>query len=238
MARLEAIIRFYDILSRLERCIGGERTLANCGGKMTWPERGVYFFFENGEVRSTSGTGPRIVRVGTHAIKTGKEESTLWGRLRDHRGLLHGKYAGGGNHRASVFRKHVGSALLNKAQRQTELERWLKGSSAPLAIRYAEHGIECEVSKHIRCMPFLWVAVNDAPGSQSDRKFIEKNSIALLSNYLRVDDPIDLPSSCWLGRHAPNDKVRKSGLWNDEYVDESWTAEFLEVLEKYVDAMP
>jgi len=236
MTRLEAIIQFYDILSRVEKRVEQKRILAQCDGKMKWPHRGVYFFFEDGEERTTSGRELRVVRVGTHAIDGEKNKTTLWGRLRDHRGSLIGQYAGGGNHRGSVFRKHVGSALLNKEHRQ-QAEYWGKGSSAPQEIRRAEHTTECRVSVHIRSMPFLWVAVNDSPGPQSDRKLIEKDSIALLSNYLHVDDSIDPPSSCWLGRHAHNDKVRKSGLWNDEHVDGNWAAEFLEVLEHYVNAM-
>lgn len=241
MTKREAIIRFYDILSRLGKCVGGKRLLAECDGRnMKWPRRGVYFFFEHGEQRTTSGKGLRVVRVGTHAVKNEKEKTTLWGRLRDHRGSLSGEYAGGGNHRGSVFRKHVGGALLNKQNRYAELERWQEGSSASQAIRRAEHDIECSVSGHIRFMPFLWIEVDDVPGLASDRAVIEKNSIALLTSY-HVDDPIDPPSSCWLGQHAHNDKVRKSGLWNDDFVDdgydESRTAKLLEILEKYVKAM-
>jgi hypothetical protein len=44
--------------------------------------------------------------VGTHAL-TATSQVTLWGRLRQHRGHLAGPHPGGGNHRASVFRRHV-----------------------------------------------------------------------------------------------------------------------------------
>jgi hypothetical protein len=54
----------------------------------------VYFFREAGETRCDSGNGPRIVRVGTHALKAGSS-TKLWTRLSQHRG----KSAGGGNHR-------------------------------------------------------------------------------------------------------------------------------------------
>ena len=50
--RLEDLVRFYLILDRLERNIGGARTLADCRGRMDWPERGVYFFREPDENRS------------------------------------------------------------------------------------------------------------------------------------------------------------------------------------------
>ena len=73
--RLHDLIRFYDILDVLAERIGGPRILAECTGRMRWPERGVYFFQECGENRSDSGTGLRIVRVGTHALKTGSRTS-------------------------------------------------------------------------------------------------------------------------------------------------------------------
>ena len=74
---------------------------------MDWPRRGVYFFFEPGESRSLSGTGSRIVRLGTHALANGSR-STLWQRLSQHRGNAKGD---GGNHRGSIFRLLVGVAL-------------------------------------------------------------------------------------------------------------------------------
>ena len=83
--RLSDIQEFYAILRRLEQQLGGKRTLAESHGRMQWPERGVYFFFERGERRTTSDSGPRVVRVGTHAFKAGSR-STLWKRLRQHRG--------------------------------------------------------------------------------------------------------------------------------------------------------
>jgi len=63
-----------------------------------------------GSVSSPSSTGTsdgnRVVRVGTHGLKTGST-STLWGRVHQHRDTREG----GGNHRGSVFRLHVGQAL-------------------------------------------------------------------------------------------------------------------------------
>jgi hypothetical protein len=62
---------------------------------MVWPKRGVYFFFETGESRSDSGSGPRVVRVGTHALREGSR-AKLWTRLSQHQGTI---TTGGGNHR-------------------------------------------------------------------------------------------------------------------------------------------
>ena len=66
---------------------------------MRWPQRGVYFFRESSEDRSDTGSDPRIVRVGTHALKDGSG-TKLWTRLSQHKGH---PSTGGGNHRGSVF---------------------------------------------------------------------------------------------------------------------------------------
>jgi len=54
------------------------------------------------------------------------------------------------------------------------------------------------VSRYIQSMSFLWVAVEDPPGKDSDRKVIEVNAIGLLSYLGRP--PLDPPSPSWLGR--------------------------------------
>ncbi|HTV26286.1 MAG TPA: hypothetical protein VMF32_00715 [Xanthobacteraceae bacterium] len=104
MSRYDDLLRFYDLLARLEEKIGGARVLSDCSGRMNWPQRGVYFFFEPGELRSDTGNGPRVVRVGTHAL-TDTSRTTLWKRLSQHRGTGN---AGGGNHRGSIFRLLIG----------------------------------------------------------------------------------------------------------------------------------
>ena len=45
--------RFNDIMARLDRNVG-KRKLAECNGRMGWPTRGVYFFFDEGEFRHSS----------------------------------------------------------------------------------------------------------------------------------------------------------------------------------------
>ena len=128
---------------------------------MGWPRRGVYFFFEPGEHREDRSTA-RVVRVGTHGLRA--SSSTPWGRLSQHRGNGGGRFAGGGNHRGSVFRLHIGEALLASGEYPAEISHtWGRGSSAPLEVRALEYPLEYDVSAYIRAMPFLWVEVDDAP---------------------------------------------------------------------------
>ena len=224
--RLQDLIRFYSILNQLDKAIGGARTLADCRGRMKWPTRGVYFFREAGENRSDTGEGPRVVRVGTHALKAGGS-TTLWGRLSTHRSQLR---SGGGNHRGSIFRLIVGTALI--ARDGHKFPTWDEGSSAAKDTKAAEVELERAVSEVIRTMPFVWLIVDDEPGPASMRGKIERNAIALLSNFDKP--PLDPPSAQWLGLHCDRGRVRASGLWNQNHVDESYDPAFLDDLERLV----
>ena len=225
-ARLQHLVRFYSILDRLEKSIGGPRCLAGCSGRMDWPHRGVYFFREPLEMRSETGVGPRIVRVGTHALKAGSG-TKLWTRLSQHKGQLS---TGGGNHRGSIFRLIVGAALA--ARRGYDFPTWGAGNTATGDVRKNELALEREVSQFIGSMPFIWLRINDDAGPDSRRGYIERNSIALLSNYEKP--PLDPPSSEWLGHKSDRGRVRASGLWNQNHVDESYAPEFLDKLEQMV----
>lgn len=229
MGRREDLDRFYGLLGELEGGLGGRRTLGGCHGRMGWPGRGVYFFFEPGELREDGGAH-RVVRVGTHGLKGGSR-STLWGRLRQHRGSLGGGRPGGGNHRGSVFRLHVGSAMLRREGLEGQYPTWGLGSSAKRAMTAHEHPIEKLVSDHIRSMPFLWLEVDDEPGPESARGHIERNAIGLISNHNKIetDRAIDPPSASWLGQWCSKKKIRDSGLWNSDHVNLSHKTEFLDI---------
>ena len=224
--RIADLQRFYSILASLGEKDRGARTLANCSGHMRWPKRGVYFFMETGERRSDTGSGPRIVRVGTHALKAGAR-TTIWTRLSQHRGP---QKTGGGNHRGSIFRLIVGSAII--AQQSYEYPTWGKGNTVSAKIRAGEQNLEREVSQIIGAMPFLWLAIEDEPGPQSLRGEIERNAIALLSNFDK--EPLDPPSTRWLGHYCDRERVQRSGLWNSNHVDERYNPAFLATLERLV----
>lgn len=66
-------------------------------------------------------------------------------------------------------------------------------------------------------MPFIVLEVPGVSSNSSDRAYIERNSIILLSNHGR--NSIDAPSENWLGLYCGFEKVRESGLWNRKEID-------------------
>lgn len=219
--------RFYDLLEDLSRKLGGPRQLGKCRGVDRWPKRGVYFFFEPGEMRRFKPAKPRVVRIGTHAIRAG-EDSKLWTRLRWHRGS---HKTGGGNHRGSIFRLHAGAAMLRR-EGLTAPATWSVKNNVTRAVKEPEKDLERRVSAYLGNMTLLWLDVDDAPGPDSDRATIERNAIALLS---QSDDVIDPSSPDWLGLHSANDKIRTSGLWNVNHIGDAYDPAFLAVMEQRID---
>ena len=222
--RKRDIERFYACLHKLEHGLGGKRLMRDCTAQQGWPARGVYLFFEPNEVRSTS-MEHRVVRVGTHGVSRGSK-ATLWNRLRTHRGTREGL----GNHRSSVFRLHVGAALLSRDD-ITSMTSWGFGQNATSDIRMAEETLERRVSDYIGSMSLLWLAIDDEPGPSSDRAYIERNLIGML---VGREGTLDPPTSHWLGSFSPDHRIRKSGLWNLDFLDHIYSPECLGVIEEYV----
>lgn len=76
------------------------------------------------------------------------------------------------------------------------------------------------MSRYIGAKPFLWLAVPD----RESRSRLERNLIALLSSR---SGGVDTPSAQWLGLSADSEKVRASGLWNVNHVDDAYETAFL-----------
>lgn len=220
--------RFDELLRRLMTGVDQGLPLARLLEIGRLPERGVYFFLDS----ATSNTPEQwhICRVGTHAVSLGSK-ATLRARLRAHLGTR----AGSGNHRGSIFRLHVGNALLRRDQR--EIVTWGKGSVAPhelrtsQALREAEAQHEQQVSDYIAQLPVLWLAVPDEASPASERSIIERNAIALLSEDAQLSTA--LPNG-WLGEHSPRWEIRASRLWNLNYVNDEYDPGFLALLERSV----
>jgi len=215
---------FYSLLEELSKRVGGPRKLRECDGSIRWPQKGVYFFFEQRETRPNGA--PRVVRIGTHAL-TAQSKTTLWNRLSSHRGVVGGSNPGGGNHRGSIFREHVGKALLEDTSWPIQVRENWTNKQADQAIRRAEYPLERAVTNHIGNMPFLWLSVTKS----EDRALIERNTIGLLSRRTGGVDPASLQ---WLGLKATSEKVRTSALWNVHHVDEHYDPTFLKIFSDLV----
>ncbi|AUX10071.1 hypothetical protein AArcSl_2450 [Halalkaliarchaeum desulfuricum] len=124
-----------------------------------------------------------------------------------------------------MFRKRVGEAMIERDGLHDEYPHWGDGSSAGRERRLAELEHERRVSEYIRDLPFLWVDVDDEPSPESDRAYIERNAIALVSNYRK--DSLDPRDDGWLGRDSPRNEISGSGLWNINHVGEQYDTAFL-----------
>jgi hypothetical protein len=101
----EFLDAFYDLLAGLRaKCPGGRNltftAISNPITRASLPTRGVYLFFEKGELRaSPHQSTQRVVRIGTHA--TTRDAPTLLIRLGKHIGSMS----------TSVFRRHMLEAM-------------------------------------------------------------------------------------------------------------------------------
>ena len=187
------------------------------------PKKGVYFFFDVNEETSFSNSIPRLVRIGTHGVSAGST-STLRTRLRTH----FGTQAGLGNHRASVFRLHVGRALIEREGLQETFPNWGKGQSAKKSISKSEVALERQVSEYIGNLCVLYVPIFDESGVGSARALIERQFIALFTENFC---PLETLSPSWLGRFSDKSTIRQTGLWNVRDVGSEYDPKFISYFE-------
>jgi hypothetical protein len=152
--------------------------------------------FEKGE---RGHGGERIVRIGTHT-----EENQLRSRLKQH--FLNE------NKDRSIFRKNIGRSLL-KQSNDPSLEHWdLDLTTRKAKDKYShlidsEHQqlIETRVSQYIQGnFSFCVFEVND----KTRRLETESRIISTVSWCKDCG-----PSTTWLGRSSPKQKIVESGLW-------------------------
>lgn len=221
----EDIIGFYNRIYSLAENTGGILRFSECNGKMLWPKRGVYFIVDFHEKSLLSNGRPRIVRIGTHAVSNGSK-STLWNRLKTHKGTVDG----GGNHRGSIFRLHVGNAIIKKEG--LSCDTWGVGQNAGKETKEKEQYLEKLVSEYIGQLGVIVLDVDDLPSSTSVRAYIEKNSIALISS---LNFSFNFSTSNWLGAFSPRNEIRDSCLWNINYIRSEYDPGFMRVFEEYAD---
>ena len=237
MTRNEDLDYLYELLNKLEKINGDKRTLKDPAACNNLPRHGIYFFF-SGEEKRELGKEMRITRIGTHAVNS-QSKRTLRDRLRQHQGNITKRgRIDGGSHRGSAFRKLVGFVLIHRDNLKGIYPEWgsiKKKKTSPPNVRADEHELEKKVSYYIRELPFTWLEVDDSPGSNSERAYIETNSIALVSNYKKT--PLDPRIDSWLGKHCPKEEVQESELWNIKDVKKEYDKSFLGLFEKYIKKM-
>ncbi len=157
------------------------------------PRNGIYFFFEQDEFcREFEVIRPRIVRVGTH-----RKQDRLRSRIRQHFG---------GNKNGSVFRKHLGGALLRRGNPDdSRLDKWLKQGTQ--TFEEVEELVTNELAAHFTFKCFM-------VADKRQRLDLEERLIATLAKC-----PACEPSKNWLGLYSASREIRQSGLWNFQHTD-------------------
>jgi len=219
--RRAAIARSYGMFAHLAKGIGLHPLRDILTEQL--PKQGVYFFFDDDEPTKFSTTVPRLVRVGTHGVSAGSV-ATLRNRLRTHLGTR----AGAGNHRASVFRLHVGRAIIERDRLQQRYPNWGKGQSASKNITELEAPLESMVSDYIGNLRVLFIPVLDTAGTGSMRATIERQFISMFTEGVCA---IEESSLRWLGRFSDKLSIKHSGLWNVRDVGSEYDLKFIPLLD-------
>ena len=163
----------YKIIRRLAAVQGYTRLRDRIGCSM--PEAGIYLFFDEREHRIAKPDEGRIVRVGTHGVALGSRAS-LRNRMRTHFGTS----SGAGNHRSSIFRLHVGRALI-AAGLAPSVQSWGTGVTTADINRVEERTLEHAVSRYLGNLRVLLIFVPGTSDKANDRAYLEQNLIALLN---------------------------------------------------------
>ena len=156
------------------------------------PGNAIYFFYEDGEVVKIGDKMiKRIVRVGTH-----RSQHRFPNRIYDH------FY---GNKNSSVFRRHLGAALLAKENPgDPRLREWVKQGGKTF------RDVEERVTRLLKeKFSFKYIRVDD----RDERLELEEKLISTLAKF-----SAKYASPHWLGHYSPSREVRESGLWNVEHV--------------------
>ena len=160
--------------------------------------------FERGEC---GHQGDRIVRIGTN---TGKQ-AVLAGRLAEH--------FENENKDRSVFRKHIGRALLSRDS-DPYLDVWnidftSRANRDQFGYRIdseRQKSVERRVTAYLR--ESISVALRDHVVTSKGRVRLEKHMIGTVAQC-----PDCGPSADWLGRHAPDSRIAESGLWQVQHLN-------------------
>lgn len=183
------------------------------------PINGIYFSYQKDEFWGHGGTQPRIVRIGTH--KDGNFRSRLKEHFLSNESMMNFDKMMIKPSDRSIFRKHIGRALLNK-ERDDYLKIWeIDFTTRQKRKKYSslrniqkEKNIESQITKILRQkFSFKFIALN----KQAERmgsKGLESYLIGTVSHC-----ELCKPSNNWLGYFSPKKQIRTSGLWLVQYIE-------------------
>jgi hypothetical protein len=220
--RRERLGALYSLLENISLYVGLHTLPEAVAGPL--PAQGVYFFFDPHEATSYSKKLPRLVRIGTHAVSAGSK-ATLRNRLRTHLGTKDGS----GNHRGSVFRLHVGQALIARDELRHRFPSWGKGQSAKRETIEQEGPLEKQVSSYLAKLMVVYIPIPGLAAKDSMRATIERHLIALFTENWAMIEPL---SDEWLGRWSNRPQISRSGLWNVRCVGEAADLRMVEIAER------
>lgn len=178
------------------------------------PMNGIYFHYEDGERWGHGGDKPRIVRVGTC------HDGNLRSRIAEHfllnESKMHFDETKPRPNDRSIFRKHLGRALLNKAK-DPYLKVWgldlmpaeARRQYAPLRNIAKEKEIELAVTRQLReQFSFRFFSV-DHQDERMGVLGLETACIGTLAGCANCQ-----PSQLWLGKSSSIKKISNGRLWN------------------------
>lgn len=186
-------------MNREEICEAAHKELDRlnlCSGKPQdkLPRNGIYFWYEEGEIRQ--GEGQRVTRVATH-----EKPNRLHDRIKEHFG---------NNRVGSSFRRHLGGAIMRRSQElEPEIKEWYKRRKSPRFKDPKFCNYEDQVTYQVKLGSYRVLKVDDP----NERLQLEKKLIALFSHCKHCR-----PSDNWIGNHAYRKQIRDSGLWNVKHV--------------------
>jgi hypothetical protein len=160
------------------------------------PHNGIYILFEVGE--TGHGTN-RVVRIGTH---TGVDQ--LRSRLKQH--FIQE------NKDRSIFRKNIGRAILNR-NHDPLLKLWDLDLTTHEARQMYKNVIDFSKQKQVEQQVSQYIQNNFRfivfrVDEKEKRLEWEWKLISTVSLCTECQ-----PSSSWLGKYSPKEKIRQSGLW-------------------------
>ena len=186
------------------------------------PKNGIYFFYEKGEFWGHDDSKkPRIVRVGTHRKDNFRSRISQHFLVNNPNIKLCLDDLAPKNR--SIFRKNLGRAILS-LEKSKYLSTWDIDFTSRNAKDKLSHlrdiDFESETENKISFLlkdnfSFRYIKV-ESQKARIGSKGLESSLVGTLSHC-----QVCLSSPNWLGRYSPVKKIRESGLWQVQHLNDN-----------------